>query len=374
MFGKNALVIDDSRTARTVLKHQLNQFDVIVESASDGSHALELLRSHVPDVIFLDHVMPGLDGFQVLQLLKKNQFTKGIPVVMYTSQAAPQYTREAISLGAIAVIPKKVTDEQLMEALDKAELYHLREVNDDEATATDADAPLAAELGKAERYHIRKVQPDQTTAANSDDAANSSFGDTTAKETAAARWSRSDSAATQRARHSDVAVDQPEKISAPEARVNSDRVGVTSPVNSQEIPSSMRGWLVALLLAVLVIVQGNGIIRDREQQQVISDLRQRVMQQEQQIPQIQAQLSSEQSDHIRATWTQVEFLMNILMDHLQQHEIEIENERAIDIANRNAIESGSNLDSVSEMESGSEVESGTEIDDGSEIESEEAGE
>ena len=55
MLGKNALVVDDSLTARTVLKHRLNQFDVILESAADGSLALELLRDHTPDVIFLDH-------------------------------------------------------------------------------------------------------------------------------------------------------------------------------------------------------------------------------------------------------------------------------------------------------------------------------
>ena len=317
MFGKNALVVDDSRTARTVLKHQLNQFDVIVESASDGSHALELLRSHVPDVIFLDHVMPGLDGFQVLQLLKKNQITRGIPVVMYTSQAAPQYTQEAIALGAIAVIPKKVTDEQLMAALDKAELYHLRETNDDEETGTDAEAPLAGELGKAERYHIRKIQPDQTTAANSVDAANSSFGNTRAKDTAAARWSRSNSAATEPAGPAEAPVDQIGNTANAKITAKAAPVGATSAESLPQKASSLRSWFVAFLLAALVIAQGNGIMRDREQQQIISDLRQRVLQQEQQIPQIQAQLSSEQNDHVTATWAQVEFLMNILMDHLQ---------------------------------------------------------
>ncbi len=80
---RNALVVDDSLTARTVLKHQLNQLDVIVESACDGSRALELLKNHTPDVIFLDHIMPGLDGFEVLEQLKINWWTRSIPVVMY---------------------------------------------------------------------------------------------------------------------------------------------------------------------------------------------------------------------------------------------------------------------------------------------------
>ena len=82
MLSRLALIVDDSKTATAVLKHQLNQFDVMVESASDGNLALEMLRDHQPDVIFLDHIMPGLDGFEVLQLLKNNHATRGIPVII----------------------------------------------------------------------------------------------------------------------------------------------------------------------------------------------------------------------------------------------------------------------------------------------------
>lgn len=191
MYGKNALVVDDSATARTVLKHQLNRFDIVVESASDGSHALEILRSHTPDVIFLDHIMPGLDGFQVLQRLKKNQFTKGIPVVMYTSQAAPEYTRQAKSLGAIAVISKKVTDEQLMEALDKAELYHLRAVNSDQTAATDDNEQLIKALDKAELHHLRAVNGGQTAANDYDETMRGALGSASFTQPIASRCSRS---------------------------------------------------------------------------------------------------------------------------------------------------------------------------------------
>jgi CheY-like chemotaxis protein len=290
MFGRNALVVDDSLTARTVLKHQLNRFDVVVESASDGSHALELLRSHTPDVIFLDHIMPGLDGFQVLQLLKKNQFTKGIPVVMYTSQAAPEYTRQAKSLGAIAVISKKVTDEQLMEALDKAELYHLRSVNGDQTTAIDSDEPQSGTLGGAP-----------------------------ATQAIAARLSRSIPVAVPRARNVFTVVNQTSEALGSQANVDSEQVEVAPTLgNSQQLPSPMHGWLVTLLLGVLVFAQLYGIARDREQRQIISELRQQILQQERQLPRIEAQLASEQRHHTEATWRQVEFLMEILADHIRQ--------------------------------------------------------
>ena len=81
----------------------------------------------------------------------------------------------------------------------------------------------------------------------------------------------------------------------------------------------MRGWLVVLLLGVLVFAQLYGIMRDREQQQIIRELRQQILQQEQQLPRIEAQLASEQRHHIEATWRQVEFLMEILADHIRKN-------------------------------------------------------
>ena len=124
MLDKVALIIDDSSTARTMLKHKLNKFDVVVETAGDGYEALQILQTHQPDIIFLDHIMPGMDGFQVLQQLKSNPLTHTIPVVMFTSQAAPKYSEEARSMGAIGVMPKQVTHELLSQMLDRAEQYH----------------------------------------------------------------------------------------------------------------------------------------------------------------------------------------------------------------------------------------------------------
>jgi CheY-like chemotaxis protein len=319
MYGKNALVIDDSATARTVLKHQLNRFDIVVESASDGSHALELLKSHTPDVIFLDHIMPGLDGFQVLQRLKTNQFTQAIPVVMYTSQAAPEYTRQAKSLGAIAVISKKVTDEQLMEALDKAELYHLRAVSSELTAANDANEPLIRPQDKSETPHLSTVNREQIAATASQDSSSEAPRSANTTQSNSARRLRPIPVAKPRDRDVFATVDRPSAALGPETSVESRQVQVTPlPVTSQQLAAPLRGWLVALLLAVLVVAQGYEIMRDREQQQIISDLHERLLRQEQQLPHVQAQLASDQRNHIEATWRQVEFLMQILADHLQQ--------------------------------------------------------
>jgi CheY-like chemotaxis protein len=68
--------------------------------------ALEYLKLQRPDVIFMDHMMPGMDGFQALEAIKANPATATIPVMMYTSQEGELYVGQARALGAFGVLPK----------------------------------------------------------------------------------------------------------------------------------------------------------------------------------------------------------------------------------------------------------------------------
>ena len=63
---------------------------------------------HRPDVIFMDHMMPGMDGFQAVQAIKNNPRTATIPIMMYTSQEGELYVGQARALGAVGVLPKQV--------------------------------------------------------------------------------------------------------------------------------------------------------------------------------------------------------------------------------------------------------------------------
>ncbi|NQX90072.1 MAG: response regulator, partial [Halioglobus sp.] len=236
MFGKNALVVDDSLTARTVLKHQLKQFDVVVESAHDGNHALKMLRSHTPDVIFLDHVMPGLDGFQVLERLKADRATRRIPVVMYTSQAAPHYIREAKVLGAVAVIPKDVTDEQLVDALNKAEVYQLNAANDERHVKPQGRESSGA--AKARAANLRPVHPEARYVPT---ARSTERSKTAGKTTRSAAGNVTKSAAGARSRKS-------------------------------AATSGSSSWWLPLLLTALVLSQIHMVWRVEEQQRLIGDL------------------------------------------------------------------------------------------------------
>jgi CheY-like chemotaxis protein len=89
--GKRALIVDDSRSARVILGRMLEQYGLAVDTAESAEQALEYLQQHRPDVIFMDHLMPGMDGFQAVQAIKGDAQTATIPLLMYTSQEGELY-------------------------------------------------------------------------------------------------------------------------------------------------------------------------------------------------------------------------------------------------------------------------------------------
>src|SRR4029453_4575155 len=107
-MSKRALIVDDSRSARVILSRMLEGYGLEVDSSESAEAALESLRQGRPDVIFMDHLMPGMDGFQAIQAIKGNPDTAMIPVVMYTSQEGELYVSQARALGAVGVLPKTV--------------------------------------------------------------------------------------------------------------------------------------------------------------------------------------------------------------------------------------------------------------------------
>jgi CheY-like chemotaxis protein len=106
--AKRALIVDDSKSARVVLARMLEKYGMQVDTIESAEDAIEYLKSHRPDVIFMDHLMPGMDGFQAVQAIKGNPLTATIPIMMYTSQEGELYVGQARALGAIGVMPKQV--------------------------------------------------------------------------------------------------------------------------------------------------------------------------------------------------------------------------------------------------------------------------
>lgn len=114
----HALIIEDSSTARIILSRLLERADLTTKGVATAEAAFPLLQNESFDIIFLDHLLPGMNGFQALEKLKSQSHTRDIPVFMYTSQSAERYIQEAKALGASGVIRKQVDREQLLRTLD----------------------------------------------------------------------------------------------------------------------------------------------------------------------------------------------------------------------------------------------------------------
>jgi CheY-like chemotaxis protein len=108
MGAKRALIVDDSKSARLFLARALEKYDIDVDSAESAEAAIDYLTSNRPDVIFMDHLMPGMDGLQAVQAIKNDPRTATIPIMMYTSQEGELYLGQARALGAVGVLPKQI--------------------------------------------------------------------------------------------------------------------------------------------------------------------------------------------------------------------------------------------------------------------------
>ena len=108
MGAKRALIVDDSKSARVFLARALEKYDIDVDAADSAEAAIAYLSSNRPDVIFMDHLMPGMDGLQAVQAIKNNPRTATIPIMMYTSQEGELYLGQARALGAVGVLPKQI--------------------------------------------------------------------------------------------------------------------------------------------------------------------------------------------------------------------------------------------------------------------------
>lgn len=118
---RSALIVDDSRTALMALGRLLKGQGIATDMVESGPEALDYLRSNTPGVIFLDHMMPGMDGFETLTAIKASGRTASIPVVMYTSKEGDAYMGQALVLGAFGVLQKPVNPDELDEILQRVD-------------------------------------------------------------------------------------------------------------------------------------------------------------------------------------------------------------------------------------------------------------
>jgi len=117
---KTILVADDSRMFRQLEHNVLHQHGYVLIHAEDGAQAVRLASVEVPDLVLLDVQMPVMDGNKALSILKSNERTSHIPVLMLTAEAGPRDREVMTGLGAHAVLAKPISGPDLLQAVRSA--------------------------------------------------------------------------------------------------------------------------------------------------------------------------------------------------------------------------------------------------------------
>ncbi|MTW22550.1 response regulator [Allochromatium palmeri] len=111
------LLVDDSKSARYALRLQLQKQGVEVDMAESAEAAFEKLKGELPDAILMDHMMPGLNGFEALEVIREDPRTAAIPIIMCTSHEEPEFVATAQKKGVFGILPKSAAPELLPEMM-----------------------------------------------------------------------------------------------------------------------------------------------------------------------------------------------------------------------------------------------------------------
>lgn len=109
----SALVVDDDVLFLRLLELNLGKAGLKVLLAESGSEALRLARDMNPDIILLDLMMPAMDGYEVMRLLKASENTRDIPVVMLTAKSSQADRQRCEEMGAVDYVTKPFNLEKL---------------------------------------------------------------------------------------------------------------------------------------------------------------------------------------------------------------------------------------------------------------------
>lgn len=117
LTGTKVMVIDDSKTIRRTAETLLKKAGCDVVTATDGFEALSKITDTQPDIIFIDIMMPRLDGYQTCALIKRNQNYKSTPVILLTSKDGLFDRARGRIVGSDQYLTKPFTKEELLGAI-----------------------------------------------------------------------------------------------------------------------------------------------------------------------------------------------------------------------------------------------------------------
>lgn len=114
MSKKKILLVDDSHTVLLLHRMMLSHCGYELLTARDGQEALDKAFVERPDLIFLDVLMPRLDGFQTCRALRLRSEMRDVPIIIVTTRGEPHYVRQGFESGCTDYITKPFDGEELL--------------------------------------------------------------------------------------------------------------------------------------------------------------------------------------------------------------------------------------------------------------------
>jgi CheY-like chemotaxis protein len=142
---EQVLIVDDSKTAQLILRNRLQKLNIDVAMVESGEEALIYLKDHQPGVIFMDHMMPGMDGFEAVKAIKSDPSLAAIPIVMHTSKNDSMYIGQAKALGAADIYTKPGNDSELLRVMERLQTLAEANITPPGSAAIEVDSSAAIE-------------------------------------------------------------------------------------------------------------------------------------------------------------------------------------------------------------------------------------
>ncbi len=116
---KTVLIIEDEKLIIVSTQMVLESVGFQVEAATDGEEGIKKAKEIRPDLILLDIMMPGIDGWETLKRLKRDPDTQGIPVVIFTAREHARGHQKSSEMGAVGYFRKPFEPDELIELVEK---------------------------------------------------------------------------------------------------------------------------------------------------------------------------------------------------------------------------------------------------------------
>ncbi len=123
MARKRILIVDDEPHIIKVLTVRLEKAGYEVIAAIDGQETLNKVRKEMPDLVILDLMLPGIDGYKVCRLLKFDERYKHIPIIVLTARVEEEDRKRSMEVGADEYITKPIKPDEFLDTIKK----HLKE-------------------------------------------------------------------------------------------------------------------------------------------------------------------------------------------------------------------------------------------------------